>query len=140
VIKKFTGILLVLALFGSCSKSGDYIPYNYNVLNNTGGHLKVEVNGFIGTYGFPVNISDSVVRLLPGEEKTICVLLSSEPGCANPEAGYDSLHAIQTIHIFLDDTVLSNKNYRLTKYWQFKKIDNHEGELDLQVADQDFIK
>jgi len=129
-----TAFSTLLLLIVSCQKSQSYIPVYYNITNNTDSKIIVYYNVAIGHYSAPY---DTIINILSGNKTTILASLNYQyynPG--NPETE-DSLTEITYIKIYNNDSIESNKNFHLTKYWKYsEKIS--KSDLDLNVNPDDF--
>jgi hypothetical protein len=140
ILNLTTGLFLIF-LATSCIKS--YVPQYpvyYNVENLTGSNIKIIFNGLVRTQymsNYGKEISDSVSIIGPGEKYPLCVAIHTKSDKENPETS-DTLRAIQILRIYINDSILSNKNFRLTKFWHFYRPNDNEAELDLIVTSNDF--
>ena len=132
--------LLLMFLSLSCAKeTQEFYPVDYNVINHTDSGIKVVFNGVIATYGSYRIINDSIVHINPSDEFKLIVLCElSETGVNNPEENYDSIHAINTLRIYMSDSIASTTNFKLTNNWNYHKISNQHAELNLEVTNDDF--
>lgn len=124
----------------SCVKPHDpQFPMYYNVKNNTNSRIMVIFNDLVN----PVNgsyssqVPDSVIMIEPGDEKSLFVSLFSLYNKTNPETGV-ILKGMQTLRIYKNDTILSNKNFLLTRYWDYYEPNKDKAEFDLIVNTNDF--
>ena len=133
--------LCLLVLIASCLKPFDpSFPIYYNVKNNTNARIMVIFNGLDNPaiYGEPgIQVPDSVILIESGDEKSLFVTLYSSYDKTNPETG-TTLKSMHTLRIYKNDTILSNKNFLLTKYWEYYEPNRNKAELNLLVNTNDF--
>jgi hypothetical protein len=139
ILTRLKSLLLVLSflivLAPSCGKIwGEYFPIYYNISNNTDSQIKVV---YSYNYVSQSQVTDSVMMLETGEKKSLCVMLIRGDESVNPEYS-DTLSRVKTLLIYMNDTVLSAKNYRLTEYWEFSELEDYKAELKLTVNTEDF--
>ena len=134
-------LVCLIVLTTSCVKPYDpQFPIYYNVMNNTNSRITVIFNGLVypksyGNYG--IQVPDSVIIIEPGNKQSLFVLLYSSYNKTNPETG-DTLKGMHTLRIYKYDTILSNKNFLLTKYWEYFEPNKNKAELNLIVNTNDF--
>lgn len=133
--------LILIVITTSCVKPNDpQYPIYYKVQNNTNSSIKIIYNGLVmpGSYSnSAIQVADSIIVIESGNEKSLFVNLYSRYAKVNPETG-DTLESMRTLRIYINDTILSNKNYLLTKYWEYVEPNNYKAELKLSVYTDDF--
>ena len=132
-------VFISIILIQSCAKhyQPDYIIY-YNVSNKTDSEIDVHFSILFTHNSWQVH--DSIISILPGAYGTLLVSLHHQRHYfydSNPES-LDTMKRITEIEIYKYDTIKSNKNYRLTKYWVYSKLDDDRAVLNLDVKPEDF--
>jgi hypothetical protein len=116
-------------------------PVYYNVINNTNSKITVIFNGLVNPRSYDgidgIQVQDSVIMIEPGNEQSLFVTLYSSYEKTNPETG-DTLKGMHTLRIYMNDTILSNKNFLLTKYWEYFESNKKKADLKLIVKTNDF--
>jgi uncharacterized membrane protein len=135
-----SGCLIILIT--SCVKPYDpQFPVYYNVINNTNSKITVIFNGLVNPRSYDgidgIQVQDSVIMIEPGNEQSLFVTLYSSYEKTNPETG-DTLKGMHTLRIYMNDTILSNKNFLLTKYWEYFESNKKKADLKLIVKTNDF--
>lgn len=128
-------LLLMLLLWTSCAKRLlPYFPVFYNVINNTESKITISYKASF-VYPLPDNQYDSIFTFEPGGKKTLIVnAINKYKG--NPEDG-DSLVYLYQIKIYNQDSIESNKDFKMTKYWIYTE-GSTSADLDLIVNPDDF--
>jgi len=118
----------------SCQKIlGTFTPVYYNIANNTNNQLSVFYAYNPHDGGQPY---DSILTIEAGQKRTLVVQLFSYHYAENPESE-DTLRLITQLLVFDSDSVVSQKNFRLTKYWKFSEYAT-KSELGLNINSHDF--
>lgn len=110
-----------------------YIPVYYNISNETDYRLTVLYNYVPHNGGQEY---DTIIRIAKGQKRTLLVQLNSYHNLGNPETE-DTLTRISSIHIYNNDSVESQTNFQLTKYWTYKEYPC-KSDLDLKINPVDF--
>jgi hypothetical protein len=84
-----------------------------------------------------MTLTDTLVVIAPGEEKTLLAVAFPMDNLANPER-QDTLKGIHNISILLNGSLPSKTNFMRSNKWNFNKVSNLQGELDLYVKPDDF--
>ena len=135
ILSSFTALSVLFILLVSCQKTQYYIPVYYNITNNTNSKIYVYYNVKITHYGGQSN--DSIFLVQSGSKSTILVLLNRQNyNSGNPETE-DTLTKITDIRIYNSDSIVSYKNFCLTKYWEYSEMTS-KSDLDLNVNPEDF--
>lgn len=117
----------------SCQKIlGTYTPVYYNIANKTNQLVSVfyTYNPHDGGQRY-----DTIITIEAGQERTLLVQLFADYP-QNPKT-LDTLSLITQLLVFDGDSVVSPKNFRLTKYWEFIECPT-KCELDLNINPEDF--
>ena len=131
----------IVFFLASCTRDNfEFYPFYYTVTNNSGFEIRVEY-AFNFYYNYSGLKPDSVIQVDPGREKTLYVVLMSPSRYSdrNPETK-ETLNNIRKLEVFKDDSVRSDSNFLLTKFWKYSTHDGNKGELNLVVSDKDFDK
>ena len=138
-MKKSILLLVLLALiFSSCLKTRQtYYPYFYKVFNGTESLINVYFTPRPHDYLGKMTLKDTLVVIAPGEEKTLLAVAFPMDNLANPERE-DTLKGIHDITILLNGSLPSKTNFMKSNKWNFNKVSNLQGELDLYVKPDDF--
>jgi hypothetical protein len=136
-------LLFVLIIITSCVEKYDpQFPVYYKVRNNTDSEIKVIYNGVVNPAysaktGIPV--PDSIIIIASQDEKSLFVTLYTAYEKNNPETE-DTIQGFYTLRIYKNDTILSNKYYLLTRYWEYSEPTRTRAELTVTVNADDFNK
>lgn len=135
ILYLLTAFSVLLIFIVSCQKAQTYIPVYYNITNNTETKIIVYYNIAITHNGGQVY--DSIFIIQSGNKTTLLVSLNHQYyNAGNPETD-DTLTRITDIRIYNNDSTESNKNFRLTKYWEYSEMTS-KSNLDLNVKPGDF--
>jgi len=132
-------LVCLVGVFGCNKVNSPNYPVEYNVANISGYSIKVIFNGLLdrwGGGGYSAKVNDSVVYLMPGEQKTLFIATWGR-GKTNPETG-PSIEGMQTLRVYRSDSIQSVANFMETHYWTFNQKPDYRGELLLQVSNAAF--
>lgn|GEM_PF-2544855 len=132
--------LCFLFVITSCVKSSfpEFMMY-YEVNNRANFRIKVTYSGLhYNSSDVTISVPDSIIMIDPGETKILFVFIYSEYQRNSDPERADTLQAVNSINIYKNDTILSNKNFMLTKYWDYVAPVKLKAELNLLVTNNDF--
>jgi len=111
----------------------------YEVNNRANFRIKVTYSGLhYNSSDVTISVPDSIIMIDPGETKILFVFIYSEYQRNSDPERADTLQAVNSINIYKNDTILSNKNFMLTKYWDYVAPVKLKAELNLLVTNNDF--
>lgn len=132
-----TGILILSV---SCFKSRTGFPVYYNVINNTDREITIVfklITYFPNRIIFP-EVMDSIININSQQRQSLFVKLYDdldETSIYNA----DTFYFLDTLMVYINDTIPANKNFKQKKYWDYIQLNNSKAEYNLKIDNNTFL-
>ncbi|MBU3928874.1 MAG: hypothetical protein KKB74_13800 [Bacteroidetes bacterium] len=125
---------MTFIFISSCKKMPwTFRPVYYNISNETDDGLTVLYNYIPHNGGQEY---DTIIRIEKRQKRTLLVKMNLSNKLGNPETE-DKLKQISSIHIYNSDSIESQTDFMLTKYWTYIEYLT-KSDLDLSINPEDF--